>query len=139
MPATVAIGPQDENLRLTGSTGTAFETVTTTANGTGAYYGPNQTFRARLLIAGAVSGTTPTLTVKFQDATALAGTYTDMGIAFAAQSTTMAVTTLSLTAAPLLTVTTSATRPYVRVVKTVTGTTPSFANVAVLIETAQPF
>ncbi len=135
---TVAIGPQDELLRLTGSAGAPFELVTTTGNGTGKYFGKNQTFTARLVLAGAVTGTTPTLVVKFQDSVDGA-TYADMGITFASQSTTMAAATLSLTAAPALSISTTATRPYVRVVKTVTGTSPSFTNVAVLIERATGF
>lgn len=128
------ISNQDELLRLTGSTGNPFETVTTTANGTGAYYGPGRTVLLHLIVAGAVSGTTPTLAVKIQDS-ADGTTYTDMSpaMAFPSQTTTMATATGALpTAFPSLAVRTGTSRPYLRVVKTVGGTSPSFGSVAVL-------
>lgn len=128
------ISNQDELLRLTGSTGNPFETITTTANGTGAYYGPSRTVRLDLVIAGVVGGTTPTLAVKVQDS-ADGSSYTDMSpaMAFPQQTTTMATASGALaTAFPSLTVTTKADRPYLRVVKTVGGTSPSFGSVAVL-------
>lgn len=124
-------GVQDELLRLTGTVGNAFETIATTANGTGRYYGSDQTFGFKLLISGTVSGTSPTLDVKFQDS-ADDVTYTDIGVAFAQQTTSMATATGSLAAFPTATVRTKAARPYLRVVKTVGGTSPSFGNVAVL-------
>lgn len=122
----------DELLRLTGTTnGTWFETITTTANGTGAYYGANRTFTFQLIIAGTVSGTTPTLDVKFQDS-ADGSSYTDIGVAFPQQTTTMGTATGSLSAFPVASVRTKDGRPYLRIVKTAGGTTPSFASVAVL-------
>jgi uncharacterized membrane protein (UPF0182 family) len=88
---------QDELLRLTGSTNTIFETIVTTANGTGA-------------------------------------SYTDIGVAFPQQTTTMAVATGSLaTQFPVVSVRTKPARPYLRVVKTTTGTSPSFASVGVFL------
>lgn len=131
MANQVYIPPQDELLRLTGSTGTPYETVTTTANGTGAYYGADRSVQMWLMISGAVGGTTPTLTVKFQDS-ADGSTYTDMGVTFPAQSTTQTTATGSLADFPTVMLRTQPGRPYVRVVKTVAGTSPSFAGVAVL-------
>jgi len=130
--------PQDELLRLTGSTGTPYELVTTTGNGTGAYYGPDRTAQFWLVIAGAVSGTGPTLDVKFQDS-ADGTTYTDMGVAFPQRTTSMAAATGSLADFPTLALKTKPTRPYLRVVKTVAGTTPSFGSVAVLHGPPTPF
>lgn len=123
----------DELLRLTGTAnGTWFESVTTTANGTGAYYGANRTFTFVMLIPGAVTGTTPTLDVKFQDS-ADGSTYTDIGVAFPQQTTTQAVATGSISAAfPVASVRTKNGRPYLRLTKTVGGTAPVFASIAVL-------
>lgn len=123
--------PQDELLRLTGSTNNPVETITTTANGTGAYYGPNRTVPMYLMVSGAVTGTSPTLDVKFQDSVD-GVTYADMGVSFAQVTTTMNVVTGSLADFPKRAITTTATRPYVRVVKTLGGTSPSFVGLAVL-------
>jgi hypothetical protein len=138
MANAVFIPPQDELLRLTGSTGTPLETVTTTANGTGAYYGADRTSIQYLVIAGAVAGTGPTLVVKFQDS-ADGSTYTDMGIAFPQQATTMSVATGSLSDFPSVSVKMAAGRPYLRVVKTTGGTSPSFTGVAVLHSAPTPW
>lgn len=129
--AITSISNQDELLRLTGSTGNPFETVTTTGNGTGAYYGADRTVQQHLVIAGTVSGTSPTLVVKFQDS-ADGTTYADMGVAFPSQSTTMSAATGSLSAFPTVALKTQPGRPYVRVVKTVGGASASFGSVAVL-------
>lgn len=123
---------QDESLRLTGTTNNPYETITTTANGTGAYYGANRTFLFQLVIAGTVAGTSPTLVVKFQDS-ADNSSYTDLGVAFPSQSTTMATATGSIAEFPTMAVTTKTGRPYLRIVRTVTGTSPSFGSVAVLL------
>lgn len=136
---SVAIAPQDELLRLTGTTGNPYEDVSATGNGTGRYYGANQQFQARPIVAGAVTGTNPTLDIKFQDS-ADDVTYADMGIAFDQLTATSAVATLSLTAAPARVVRTVSGRPWVRVVKTIGGTaSPTFNDVAVLVETATGF
>ena len=124
---------QDELLRLTGSTGNIFETITTTANGAGAYYGANRSHTFQLVIAGAVGGTSPTLDIKFQDS-ADGTTYTDIGVAFPQQTTTMATATGSISSAfPTVTVRTKDGRPYLRIVKTAGGTSPSFASVGVFL------
>lgn len=138
MANQVFIPPQDELLRLTGSTGNPVELVTTTANGTGAYYGAERTTLQYLMISGAVTGTSPTLVVKFQDS-ADGSSYTDMGIAFPSQSTTMAVGTGNLSDFPVVSVRTVAGRPYLRVVKTAGGTSPSFTGVAVLHAAPTPW
>ena len=123
--------PQDELLRLTGTTGNPFETITTTANGTGAYYGPDRLVQFWEIVAGAVGGTSPTLDIKFQDS-ADNSSFTDMGVSFPQQTTTMGAATGSLADFPHLALVTKPTRPYLRIVKTVSGTSPSFASVAVL-------
>lgn len=139
MPATIAMSPQDELLRLTGTSGNPFEDVTATGNGVGRYYGADKTFRLRPVVAGTVSGTNPTLDVKLQDS-ADGVTYADMGYSFAQLTASQAVATLSLSAFPVLTVTTTSTRPWVRVVKTIGGTaSPTFGSFAVLVECAEPF
>lgn len=130
--------PQDELLRLTGSTGNPFETVTTTANGTGAYYGPDRTVPFWLIVGGTVTGTSPTLDIKFQDS-ADGSSYTDMGVAFPQQTTTMGSAIGNLSDFPRAVIITKSTRPYVRVAKTVGGTSSSFASVAVLHGPAQAF
>jgi hypothetical protein len=135
----VSMSPQDELLRLTGTSGDPFEDVSATGNGTGKYYGTNKTVRQRLVVAGTVSGTNPTLDVKFQDS-ADNVTYADMGVAFAQVTASMAVATGSLAAFPLRVINTAADRPWVRVVKTIGGTaSPTFNDVAVLHEMPHPF
>lgn len=124
---------QDELLRLTGTTnGSFFETITTTANGAGAYYGANRTFVFQQLV-NAAAGTSPTLVVKFQDS-ADGSTYTDMGLAFPQVTTAQGAATGSVaTAFPTLAVRTADGRPYLRVVKTAGGTTPSFTHAVLLV------
>jgi hypothetical protein len=136
----IFISPQDELLRLTGSTGNPYETMTTTTAtaGTGAYYGALRSVRQYLVIAGASGGTTPTLDVKFQDS-ADGSSYTDMGVAFPQQVTTMSVATGSLADFPSVVVSPRAGRPYLRIVRTLGGTTPSFASVAVLHSPIAPW
>ena len=122
----------DELLRLTGTAnGTHFSTLTTTTNGTGAYYGANRTFTFQQLV-NAVSGTSPTLVTKFQDS-ADGTTYTDIGVAFPQVTTTQVTATGSIsTAFPTVALRTADGRPYLRVVNTLGGTSPS-VSVAVLL------
>lgn len=128
--ATVAIGPQDELLRLTGTVGDPYEDISVTGAGTGRYYGDNQEFDAYLVCAGTAGST---LDVKFQDS-ADNVTYADMGIAFSQATTSSAAATGSLSAFQKRTITTADGRPWVRVHKTTSGT---WENVAVLVETAK--
>jgi hypothetical protein len=125
------ISNQDELLRLTGSTGNPLETVTTTGNGTGANYGADRNVQFFLMAAGAVTGTSPTLDVKFQDS-ADGTTYTDLGVSFPQATTTVGTVIGNLGDFPTVMVHTKPGRPYLRVVKTVGGTTPSFGSMAVL-------
>jgi hypothetical protein len=132
-PAFVGGAVPDELLRLTGSTNTPAETITATGNGAGIYVGENRALLARLLIAGVVSGTSPTLDIKFQDS-ADGVTYADRGIAFPQQTASMATATGALANFPEVVVNTRPGKPYLRVVKTVGGTSPSFAGVSVNIQ-----
>lgn len=138
----IAIGPQDELLRLTGTSGDPFEDVTATGNGTGRYYGDNQTVRLRPIVAGTVSGTNPTLDAKVQ-VSADNVTYTDTGgVSFAqlTASSSAATGSLSLASFPVYVFSTPDGYPWVRVVKTIGGTaTPTFNDFAVLVETAIGF
>ncbi len=134
----IALPPQDELLRLTGSTGNPFETITTTTSAGGAYYGADRTINFWLVAAGAVTGTSPTLDVKFQDS-ADGSSYTDIGVSFAQITTTMNTVVGNLSDFPQRSVTTRSGRPYLRAVRTAGGTTPSFASVAVLHGPALPF
>lgn len=127
----IALPAQDELLRLTGSTGNPLMTLTTTYTGTGAYYGADRHVDFFLMAGGAVSGTSPTLDVKFQDS-ADGSSYTDIGVAFTQVTTTMAVATGSLSDFPQRTVITRPGRPYLKVVATTGGTSPSFGSFAVL-------
>jgi hypothetical protein len=139
---------QDELLRMTGSTGQPFETISTAttlagasgSDGAGVYIGERRGILARLIIAGAVTGTSPTLNVKFQDS-ADGTTFTDMGIAYTAYTGSMYAGSTTggalVTEAPALAVYTRTGRPYVRVSRITGGTTPSFASVAVLVSPIQ--
>lgn len=124
----------DELLRVTGTTNTPFETLGTAATTTtgGVYIGENMPFQARLIVAGVVTGTSPTLDVTLQDS-ADGVTYTTMSISFPQVVTTMGAATGSLSAFPRLAAITKPGRPYVRASRVVGGTTPSFASVAVVI------
>jgi hypothetical protein len=85
-----------------------------------------------------VTGTSPTMTIKFQDS-ADNSTYTDIGMAFPQQVTTMATATGALADLPTVAVKTKPGRPYLRIVKTIGGTSPSFGSVAVLHGPATPW
>ncbi len=141
MPALpiVAFAPQDELLRLTGSAGNAFENVSATAAGTGKLYGADRTAQFVIMVAGTVTGTNPTLDVKFQDS-ADGVTYADMGIAFPQITASNAVATLSLAAFTKRVVQLQNGRPWLRIHKTIGGTaSPTFNSFAVLHEPPIPF
>jgi hypothetical protein len=122
---------QDELLRLTGTTGQPFENISANGNGSGVYFGADRLVEFRLLIAGAVTGTTPTLDIKIQDS-ADNSSFADIGAAFPQQTATEATVVGNLVAPPRLAVRTKVGRPYLRIVKTLGGTTPVFNSVAVL-------
>lgn len=134
----VALPPQDELLRLTGSTGNPYQTITTTFTGTGAYFGADRTIPFWLVIAGTVTGTSPTQDVKFQDS-ADGSSYTDRGVAFPQQTTSMASAVGNLSDFPMVSVTTRSGRPYLRVICTSGGTSPSFGSLAVLHGSPTPW
>jgi hypothetical protein len=138
-PSLVAMSPQDELLRLTGSAGNPFETVTATGNGTGRYIGANRRIRLRPVVAGTVSGTNPTLDVKLQDS-ADGVTYADMGISFDQLTATQNTVVGNLSPFPERDVKMADGRPYLRIVKTIGGTaSPSFGNFAILHEAPIPW
>lgn len=98
------------------------------ALGAGFFIGGDRYFMGELFVHSA-AGTVPALAVKFQDATTLAGTYTDMdGGAFpsfsgSAMGIRFTSTTLVDDDTPLrIAVRTKADRPYVRHYATSTGT-----------------
>jgi hypothetical protein len=128
----VAGQEQDELLRLTGSTNNPFETVTATGNGTGAYYGAYRLCSFRLLVKGPITGTSPTLDIKFQSS-ADNSSFSDLGVSFPQVTTTVSAGATGSQAEPARAVVRMpAGRPYLRIVKTVGGTTPSYTGVAVL-------
>lgn len=125
---------QDELLRLSGSTNNPFETITTNGNGTPVYIGPDRMLACRLIIAGAVTGTGPTLDVALQICSDAAGTGAVEVARFPQQTASHATATGALAEPPTVPVRTTAAKPFLRIVKTVGGTTPSFGSVAVLHE-----
>jgi hypothetical protein len=124
---------QDELLRLTGSTNNPLETVAASGNGTGAYFGSDRLFVFNLIIGGAVTGGSPTLDIKFQDSADGSTGWTDVGAAFPQQTASQAAAIGTLAALPTAAVRTRPGKPYLRIVKTVGGSTPSFGAVAVLL------
>lgn len=136
--SAIAIGPQDELLRLTGVAGNPYQTVTATGAGAGAYYGAERTVRQRLAVSAVPSGSSPTLDVKFQDS-ADGVTYADMGYSFAQATADQVDATGAVTAAPVVTITTAPGRPWVREHHTIGGTaTPTFTY-AILHEMPRSF
>jgi hypothetical protein len=128
--------PYDELLRLTGTTNNPLETITATGNGAAVYAGADRMLQAELRVAGAVSGTTPTLDIKFQSSVDGVSSFTDLGAAFP-QRTTSDISgggAVPGTGPNRLTFNVPTGRPYVRIVKTVGGTTPSFGAVSVLLQ-----
>lgn len=121
----------DELLRLSGSTNNAEETVSSSGNGTPVLVGERRTFEVELRVAGTVSGSSPTLDIKLQDS-ADGITFADMGVSFTQVTASMAAAT-GVDTKQVRVARTSATKPYVRMVKTVGGTTPSFGSVSCLI------
>jgi hypothetical protein len=132
------ISAQDELLRLTGSTGNPVATLTTTTTNTGAYFGADRDITFYLMVGGAVTGTSPTLDVKFQDS-ADGSSYTDLGVAFPQQVTTVGTVVGNLGDFPAVSVRTKPGRPYLKVVETLGGTSPNFGSVAVLHSPPTPW
>lgn len=128
--------PYDELLRLTGTTNNALETITANGNGAAVYAGADRLIEAELRVAGAVSGTTPTLDIKFQSSVDGSTSWADIGTAFPQRTASDisgggAVPGTGPNRVGLMVPT---GRPYIRIVKTVGGTTPSFGAVSVLLQ-----
>lgn len=98
-------------------------TITTTANGDGVYIGENVDLDVVLQVRGTVSGTTPTLDVTLEESDDNSSFTAIPGAAF-----TQATATGVNERIKCLT-----TKSYVRAVKTVGGTTPSFGDTEVFI------
>jgi hypothetical protein len=129
---------KDELLRLTGTSGNPLETVTTTANGTAVFVGTNRVCHADELVTGTVTGTGPTLDVIIQLGTSTAGTFIN-AVSFPQVTTDMGGSSIFPGSGPnTVTFQTDNVRGYVRVAKTVGGTTPSFAGVRVDLRPTEP-
>lgn len=87
------------------------------------YSGPVQV----ILTSSAGGGTTPTLNVKLQDATASGGTYADITGAAFAEVTDAADST------QMITLQADETRGFIKVVGTITGTSPTFDMAVVAV------
>lgn len=100
--------------------------VTTTANQTGVDISTYVGEVAVILTSAAGTGTTPTLDVKLQESDAVGGTYTDIsGAAFTQVTTAASVQKINVQVDGL--------KQFVRVVDTVSGTTPSFTRGVALV------
>lgn len=125
----------DELLRLTGSTNNAQETITANGNGSAVYAGADRLVEAELRVAGAVSGTSPTLDIKFQSSADGSTSWADIGAAFPQRTTSDLASggTVPGTGPNRIAFMVPTGRPYVRIVKTVGGTSPSFGLTSVLL------
>src|SRR6266511_3353692 len=119
----------DDTLRLTGTSGNPVETVTTSAAGTSVYVGANRLCHADLRIANTSSGTSPALTITIQGSTAATTGFAAI-VAFPQQTTAM---TGEPGTGPITVSFRTGSTPYIRIDKTVGGTSPSFSGVSVLL------
>lgn len=117
-------GLQDALLQLTGTSDNPYQTETASVNGTGRYFGANQTFGFALAV-NAASGTSPTLDVKIQHS-ADNSSWTDTGVAFTQVTASQVTATREVAEFPKRTVSTTATQPWLRMVATIGGTGPQF-------------
>lgn len=126
---------QDELQRLTGSTNDPQEIITTSHADTPVYFGPDRAVQCRLQIAGAVTGTNPTLLGEVQICSDAAGTGAVTVATFPEQIASHAAAIGSLAADPTVIARTTAAKPYVRMNWTIGGTsTPTFNAVQVLTD-----
>jgi hypothetical protein len=116
---------RDELLRLTGSTNNALETVGASAAGTGIYVGANRLIEVEARVAGPVTGAGATLDVAVQEATTVGGSYTTIG-SFPQLAAADIPAEAGGDRPKRIAVLTS--KPYVRINKTVGGTSPSFGS-----------
>lgn len=141
----------DDLLRFSG-TATATTAITTATTGTklgiGRFIGAERLFLARLFVPGTSANATNTLAVKFQDATAETGTYTDMGYAFPTytQTATAAMGLVIDTTGTVLAddgplfveVRTRKDKPWVRIFVTPDGTSVQYTYAVVTVPTDRP-
>lgn len=100
--------------------------VTATGNGTGVDVTSFVGQVAVVLTSAAGTGTTPTLDVKLQQSDTLSGTYTDIsGATFSQVVAAASVQKISLNV--------DSVKPFIRIVDTVGGTTPSFTRCVSLL------
>lgn len=125
----------DELLRLLGSTNNPLETITGSGNGTGIFVGKNRLIKVELRVPGPVSGTSPTLDIKLQEATTAAGSYTDIpGGAFPQQTAAMLSGGGAVPGTGPARIAVLTSKDYVRAVKTIGGSaSPSFGSVSLEI------
>ena len=104
---------------------------TTTQTGTGRDFSAGDGQCHALLIVGTVTGTTPTLDVKIQECATVGGTYTDISGATFTQVTATGTVPVGLDFLRTL--------PFLRVVGTIAGTTPTFPFSVCLFESKKTF
>jgi len=127
----------DELLRLTGSTNNALETITASGNGSAVYVGADRLVQAELRVAGAVTGTTPTLDLKLQSSADGSTSWADIPGGAFPQRTTSDISgggAVPGSGPNRIAFLVPSGRPYVRLVKTIGGTaTPTFTSTSVLL------
>lgn len=120
-------GVPDNLLRPLGTSGVHTETVTASGNGAGFYVGAGRRMDSIATIGGPVTGTSPTLDMKYQESDTLGGSYTDIPGGAHAQKTA------ADTGLPGR-ITFRTTKDYIRAVKTIGGSaTPTFNLVSLQI------
>lgn len=134
MPAIMPMGGavRDLLLNVSGSDDDPTQTVTADTYGPTIYVGEGRRFAARLTVAGAVSGTTPTLDAKLECSADGVTGFTTLA-AFPQRTTSNLVATGANTAPDKLVATMPTGKNYLRVFFDVGGTTPSFGSVSVLL------
>ena len=120
----------DELLRLTGTVGNPFQTLTASFANTGMYFGENRAFDVALVCKSA-TGSTATMDISLQDSVdgnASSWAAMDPANAFAQLNVTssQASATGALASPPKRTFRTRTGRPYVRAIGTVGGTTGTY-------------
>lgn len=134
MPAIVPVGGQvrDVLLNVSGADDDPQMTITADTYGPVVYIGESRMMSARLIIAGTVSGTLPTLDVSLQSSADGVTAWATLA-AFPQQTLSHAQAIGTQTAPAKVVCVTPVGRPYIRVFFDVGGTTPSFGLTEVLI------
>jgi hypothetical protein len=122
----------DELLRVSGSTGNPRQTFTGAGatNGTGVYVGANRLVLSELRIGGAVTGTSPTMDVKYQSSADGTTSFVDIPGAAHAQQTATQASESTVAHPDVIAFRVPNGRPYVRSVVTLGGTSPVFTTVS---------